>query len=572
MAAILEKAAEALNLKDPQEVLYIDETAGSDDAAGTEAAPLLTPLKALQISQTAKLMIRKSPSDENGFQEITSTALKRAKKRFDEATRKAQKAAQAAAAATTAAQDEARRIEEAKAIQVVEDKSLPEAKRIKIRQGVANRGTRVKVSGWVHRLRSQKNRIFVVLRDGTGYLQAVISAPFANSWTALTLTLESTITVYGTIAELPEGKTAPDGHELAVDYFEVIGLAPGGDEAITNVVSKDSEDQPALLDKRHLVIRGETASAMLRIRAAVLRAFRKAFDDEGLCEVTPPALVQTQVEGGSTLFKLDYYGQEAYLTQSSQLYLETALASVGDCYCIQESFRAEKSHTRRHLSEYTHVEAELAFISFDDLLNHIEEMICSVIDTLLDDPTTAALIHSLNPSFSRPQRPFMRMPYKDAITWLNEHNILTDPDAENPNGRAHVFGDDIAEAAERKMTDIIARPVFLTGFPREIKAFYMLPTASDPRVTDSVDLLIPGVGEVVGGSMRLNTLDGMLEGYKREGIDPAPYYWFTDQRKYGTASSGGYGLGLERFLAWVGDRWTVRETTLYPRFAGRCTP
>lgn len=232
-----------------------------------------------------------------------------------------------------------------------------------------------------------------------------------------------------------------------------------------------------------------------------------------------------QVEGGATLFKFDYYGEEAFLTQSSQLYLETCLPSLGNVYCIEKSFRAEKSLTRRHLSEYTHVEAELDFITFNDLLDHLETVICSVIKKVLADPEIAAIIKKLNPDFAPPEQPFLRMKYADAITWLNEHDILTD------EGKPHEFGDDIAEAAERKMTDAINRPIFLTHFPVEIKAFYMYKDPSDKRVTESVDVLMPGVGEIVGGSMRMDDYDELMAAYKREGIPAEAYYWYTDQRR-----------------------------------------
>lgn len=228
------------------------------------------------------------------------------------------------------------------------------------------------------------------------------------------------------------------------------------------------------------------------------------------------------------------------------MYLETCLPSLGDVFCIQESFRAEKSLTRRHLSEYTHIEAELAFITFDDLLCHLEEMICRTIDYVWNDPQIKAFIQELNEDANReekkrfekgevktlkhyefkpPQRPFMRMSYVDAIEWLNEHDIP------NEEGEPHKFGDDIAEAAERRMTDEINLPIFLTKFPVAIKAFYMKKDLIDSRVTESVDCLMPGVGEIVGGSMRMEDLEELLAAYKREGIPADPYYWFTDQRK-----------------------------------------
>ena len=181
-----------------------------------------------------------------------------------------------------------------------------------------------------------------------------------------------------------------------------------------------------LLDQRHLVIRGEIASSVLKMRALVLKAFRDFFDSRRLTEMTPPLMVQTQVEGGSTLFSFDYYGEPAYLTQSSQLYLETCLASVGDVWCLAESFRAERSHTRRHLSQYTHCEAELGFLTFEDLLDFIEDMIVFVVDSVLENPAGAQIIKDLNPNFKKLEKPFKRMDYADAIKWLNEHGITKD--------------------------------------------------------------------------------------------------------------------------------------------------
>ncbi|KAA8902485.1 hypothetical protein FN846DRAFT_986906 [Sphaerosporella brunnea] len=576
-------------------VVYIDEDAGIDapQTAGTSDFPFKSLLGALIHTSIpdAEYQTRKSQTGEPAetreeYKPVAKAALKKAKNAHAAHLKK--EAKQAELAAKEAEQKAAReaQLEAAKAIKLVEDPSKPAAKKIKIKDTTDHRNVRVAISGWVHRLRQQKSMIFITLRDGTGLLQCILADKLTETYDALTMTLETSITLHGEIKELPAGAHAPGGHELIVDYYTVIGRAPGGDEAITNIVAPDADPQTKY-NNRHLTIRGDVASANLKVRAAVVRAFRRSYDDLGLLEVTPPCMVQTMCEGGATLFEFDYYGEKAYLTQSSQLYLETCLPSLGDVFCIQESFRAEKSLTRRHLSEYTHIEAELAFITFDDLLNHLEDMICRTIDHVWNDPQIRAFIQELNEEANReekkrfekkevaeikhyefqpPQRPFRRMKYEEAIAWLNEHGIP------NEEGEPHKFGDDIAEAAERRMTDILNTPIFLTHFPFELKAFYMKKDPSDPRVTESVDCLMPGVGEIVGGSMRMDDLEELLAAYKREGIPADPYYWFTDQRKYGTTPHGGYGIGLERLLAWITGRWTVKECSLYPRWMGRCTP
>lgn len=580
----LSSAAEALHISGGNTgkdlTLYVDETAGSDETGeGTKEKPYKSALGALLArGPEATLLTKKAPeakpqlpgeqpvaaTEGDGYGPISGAGLKRAKKFYDAELKKRQKAQEKAQQDAEKTGNDQQRLEDAKKIKL-DEVNKAEYQKIKIRKGIESRDKKVKVSAWVHRLRSQKGLIFMVLRDGTGYMQAVLQDKLTTTYDALTLTNESTVEVYGTLKAVPEGKNAPDGHELVADWWQVIGKAPGGDDAISNRVNKDA-DPSILADLRHLVIRGETASAVLRVRAAVMTAFREEYASLGLLEVTPPCMVQTQVEGGGNLFSFDYYGQPAYLTQSSQLYLETCLPSLGDVFCVQESFRAEKSHTRRHLSEYTHLEAELGFLNFEELLEHLEQVICGTMERVLANPAAKVLIEQLNPDFKLPSRPFKRMDYKDAIAWLNEHEILTD------EGKPHVVGDDIAEAAERKMTDALNVPIFLHGFPREIKAFYMKRVPGDERFTESVDCLMPGVGEIVGGSMRMSDADELLEAYKHEGIDPAPYYWYTDQRKYGTCEHGGYGLGIERLLAWLMNRYTVRECTLYPRAVNRCRP
>lgn len=540
--------------------VYVNEKTGQDVAdAGTEAAPFLTAAYALFTKgDDVTIQVYKWPDDEpEGYYPITASAMKKAKKNAEGLKKKAEKAA---AKPETVAEKKA-----APEITFTEDSSLPKATNIKLRLIGEHVDERVQVQGWIHRLRVQKNQIFMTVRDGSGFLQVVLTGDLAKARQSQELTMETTVRVKGTISKLPEGKTAPGGVELKADYYEIVGAAPSGDDAFTNKV-QEGADPLYLLDMRHLTLRGDQLLAVMKVRAALMRSVRRFYDEEHLTEVTPPCMVQTQVEGGLTLFKMDYYGEEAYLTQLSQLYLETCLPALGDVYCVQESFRAEKSHTRRHLSEYTHIEAELAFIEFEDMLLHLERLMTKIVQYTMEDPVAGPLIKQLNPNFKAPQMPFKRMQYIEALDWLNEHGI------KNEDNEEFKFGDDIAEAAERKMTDTIGEPILLTRFPVEIKSFYMQKCADDPRVTESVDVLMPNVGEITGGSMRTFDHDELLAAFKREGLDTAAYYWFIDLRKYGTCPHGGYGLGTERILAWLCDRFTVRDCSLYPRFTGRCKP
>nr|CAG4643080.1 EOG090X030S [Ilyocryptus agilis] len=361
--------------------------------------------------------------------------------------------------------------------------------------------------------------MFITLRDGTGLLQCILSGQLCQTYEGVTLSTESSVQLFGTLKLVPEGKVAPGGHELEVDYWKLIGAAPpGGAEAILN----EDAHPDVQLDQRHIMIRGENTSKVLRLRSVITQAFRDHFASRGYNEIAPPTFVQTQVEGGSTLFSLNYFG-------------------------------------------YAHVEAECPFVNFDQMLDRMEDLIVDVSERVMSSPY-ADLVRELNPSFVVPKKPFRRMNYADAIVYLKENGITKD------DGSFYEFGEDIPEMPERKMTDKINEPIMLCRFPAGIKAFYMKRCPEDRELTESVDVLMPGVGEIIGGSMRIDDYDELTQAFKTAGIDPTPYYWYLDQRKFGTCPHGGYGLGLERFLCWMLNRYHIREVCLYPRFLERCRP
>lgn len=437
-------------------VFYVDEEKGSDAAGtqGTETSPFKTLSQAfLEHGPENEYLVKKKDDEE--YKPAAKAALKKAVN-FAATFRKKQEAA--AARAEKEAQDKAAReavLEKAKELKITQDPTLPKPVKISLDETDVNvigtlrksgseegKAVRVLVQGRVQRVAKQGGLIFVWLRRGMTRMQCVLTGDLSKTYDALVLVRETSLEITGELWELPPGTHAPLSRELRADFFRVIAAAPGGEDALVTRVPENyditsSQASEALLNLRHLTLRHDKPSAVIYVRSVVERAFQTAYHELGVTKVSPPALVQTQVEGGSTLFSLDYYGQPAYLTQSSQLYLETLLPSLGDVYCIEKSFRAEKSLTRRHLSEYTHVEAELDFISFEGLLDHLEKLISRVVDLTLEDPHAAATIREYNKDFKKPSLPFRRMRYAEAIDWLRERGI------KNEEGNDHVFGDDM---------------------------------------------------------------------------------------------------------------------------------
>ena len=562
MTEQVEKKLEDLDLEG---ALYSSETRGSDETGdGSETNPFKTALKALKhsgnIESFGKIMVDAKDQTEKKFELISKAQLKKLKNLAEAESRK--NASKAAKEQEDAVRRE-KNLQEAKKIQIKPAENAQKPIMCKIKDISSSSTHRVQVYGWVHRLRRQgKNLMFIVLRDGTGFLQCVLTDLLCQTYDAVLLATEATVCLYGRVESVPEGKKAPRNIELIVDYWQIVGHSPAG--GADNVLNEEAAVD-VQLDNRHMMIRGENTSKILRLRSIVTHAFREHYFSRGYYECFPPTLVQTQVEGGSTLFKLNYFGEEAYLTQSSQLYLETACPALGNVFCIAQSYRAETSRTRRHLSEYTHIEGELPFINFENLLDAIEDLVTDTIDRVLKHPE-AHLLFEVNPDFKAPKKPFRRMMYSEAIQYLKEHNITKE------DGSFYEFGDDIPEAPERKMTDQINEPILLCKFPAEIKSFYMKRDPNDTRLTESVDLLMPNVGEIVGGSMRAENYEQLTESFRTNGIDPEPYYWYLDQRKYGTFPHGGYGLGLDRFLTYLLNRYHIRDVCFYPRFIERCRP
>lgn len=372
---------EVLPLRSPSanasRVIYIDIDVGVDDDAsdGSEQKPYQSLAYAYiktgndntsyltRQSVTGPVSADGDPSERLVWKEPAKSAFKKAQNALDQHKKKLLKQQQVAAQEEEKEKARLKNLEDAKKVVIQEDPSLPKA--VKITIGNKNielgegdtKGKRVRVSGRIHRLRQQKQATFITLVDGYGHLQCVLSGDLTKTYDALTFAQGTSLTLFGEMKKVPVGQSAPDNRELHVDYYKVIGTAPTDRDAITNRISAEQNQWDAqMLDNRHLVLRGDTASSVMKVRSAIEWAIAKAYKEMCFTKVSPPALVQTQVEGGSTLFELPYYDEKAYLTQSSQLYLETAIQSLGNVYCLEKSFRAEKSLTRRHLSEYHHLE------------------------------------------------------------------------------------------------------------------------------------------------------------------------------------------------------------------------
>jgi asparaginyl-tRNA synthetase len=416
-------------------------------------------------------------------------------------------------------------------------------------------GSTLRLRGWVLRTRSSGGILFLVLRDRTGVVQvtgrrdALGDAAFAA---AEHVQIEGAVAVEGTVAE---DRRAPDGREVRASRIDVI------DAGEPFPIFADQTEE-FLLDKRHLAIRSQESVAIFRVKAEVLRAFREFFDREDVLEMTPPILTGNAAEGGAEAFRFDYFGRPGFLSQTAQLYLEALLFPHERVYALTPSFRAEKSRTPRHLTEFLNLEAELAWCDFAGLLDFIERMMVAVFHAVAERrPKELTSLGRPPGELLAIRAPFERIRYAEAIDRLTKLGFPVH------------FGSDLGTAEERALTLESHAPLFVTHYPRELKAFYMLWSTDDPRTVEAADLLGPeGYGEIVGASARETDIAHLKQRIVEIGANVEDYEWYLDLRRHGNIPHAGFGLGVERVLRWMLRREHIRDTTPFPRTPSRHTP
>jgi asparaginyl-tRNA synthetase len=414
----------------------------------------------------------------------------------------------------------------------------------------------VTLRGWVDQLRSSGKILFLILRDGTGRCQCVASRKDVGDELferIKQLPQETSLAVTGRV-RLDE--RAPGGAEIHVSGAEVGQVA--GEYPIT----PKEHGSPFLLDHRHLWIRSAKQHAVLRVRAEVIRAIQEFFDDRKFLRVDSPILTANACEGTSTLFETDYFGEKAYLTQSGQLYAEASAMAFGKVYCFGPTFRAEKSKTRRHLTEFWMVEPEVAWLDLEGLLELAEQFVAHIVRSVLE--RRGAELRVLERDVSKLEGiapPFPRIRYADAMA------ILRDAGSETP------FGEDFGAPDETLISARFDKPVMVTHYPAKVKAFYMAADPADPELALCVDMLAPeGYGEILGGSQREADLDRLLARMEEHGVPREPLEWYLDLRRFGSVPHSGFGLGVERVVTWLCGINHLRETIPFPRMLTRLRP
>ena len=418
-------------------------------------------------------------------------------------------------------------------------------------------GEAVTIKGWLHNRRSSGKIHFLILRDGTGFIQGVMSKAAVGDElfkAADHLSQETSVVVTGTARA---DKRAPSGYEIDVKSLQVVG------ESHDFPITPKEHGVDYLLDRRHLWIRSERQQAILRIRHEIINAVRDFFNGRGFILADTPIFTPAACEGTTTLFPAQYFEEQtAYLTQSGQLYNEANAMALGKVYCFGPTFRAEKSKTRRHLTEFWMVEPEVAYADLDDVMDLAEDLIVSVVGRVLDNrQRELKVIERDVTKLQAVQKPFPRISYDDAVKRLQAKGLPIQ------------WGGDFGGPDETTLSEEFDRPLMVHRYPAAVKAFYMKPDPGRPDVALGVDVLAPeGYGEIIGGGERLADLDLLLQRIKEHDLPQDAFEWYLDLRRYGTVPHGGFGMGIERVVSWICKLEHVRETIPYPRMLYRLYP
>ncbi|SPU01570.1 asparaginyl-tRNA synthetase [Bacillus tequilensis] len=418
-------------------------------------------------------------------------------------------------------------------------------------------GEEVTIGAWVANKRSSGKIAFLQLRDGTGFIQGVVvKAEVEESifQTAKSVTQETSLYIKGIVKE---DERSPLGYELAVTGIEVIH------EATDYPITPKEHGTEFLMDHRHLWLRSKRQHAIMKIRNEIIRATYEFFNNEGFVKVDPPILTGSAPEGTTELFATKYFDEDAYLSQSGQLYMEAAAMALGKVFSFGPTFRAEKSKTKRHLIEFWMIEPEMAFVEFEENLQVQENYVSFIVQSVLKNCKIELNILGRDTSkLEQIKAPFPRITYDEAIDFLKEKGF---DDIE--------WGDDFGAPHETAIAEHYDKPVFITRYPTSLKPFYMQPAADREDVVLCADLIAPeGYGEIIGGSERIHDMELLEARLKEHGLDSDAYKWYAELRKYGSVPHSGFGLGLERTVAWISGAPHVRETIPFPRLLNRLYP
>jgi asparaginyl-tRNA synthetase len=426
-------------------------------------------------------------------------------------------------------------------------------------------GQTVSICGWLYNLRESGKLLFPQFRDGSGVIQGVVpkNAVTPEVFEAIkTLTQESSVIVEGKVRA---DKRAPGGYELDVVNVQVVQRVPESDPY---PITPKEHGTEFLMEHRHLWVRSQRQASILRVRAEIIKAVRDFFDERGFTVTDPPILTPAACEGTSTLFPVDYFEEQAYLTQSGQLYIEATAMALGKVYSFGPTFRAEKSKTRRHLTEFWMVEPEIAYAELDDLMDLAEALISFMVKRCLE--RRQADLQSIGRDISKLEKieaPFPRISYDDAVKNLQEGHAKGALEAK------FEWGGDLGSPDETYLSAQFDKPVMVHRYPAKVKAFYMEPDPQRPELALCVDVLAPeGYGEIIGGSQRMASHELLVQRIHEHGLPEEAFKWYLDLRKYGSVPHGGFGMGIERAVAWICGLEHVRETIPFPRMLHRLYP